>query len=114
MPLLSVGERECRIPVPLREVPVLVFTEAMRDADLLISVASIGLDPHWADHGENAYLGYWQEFTFGELTETALVRRDALARLLPKLKIASRLQLTERFLRVRSRLHSPHPLQGPP
>jgi hypothetical protein len=51
------GDR-ARIPVPLHEVPVLVFTEAMRDVDLFISVASIGLDPHWADHGENAYLGY--------------------------------------------------------
>ena len=99
------GDR-ARVPVPLQEVPVLVFSEAMRDVDLFISVASIGLDPHWADHGENAYLEYWQEFSFGELTETSLVRRDALARLLPKLKIASRLELTERFLRVRGRLNS--------
>jgi hypothetical protein len=99
------GDR-ARIPVPLQEVPVLVFTEAMRDVDLFISVASIGLDPHWADHGQDAYLGYWQEFSFGELTEIALVRRDALARLLPNLKIATRLELTERFLRVRGRLHS--------
>jgi hypothetical protein len=99
------GDR-ARAPVPLAEVPVLVFTEAMRDVDLFISVASIGLDPHWADHGENAYVRYWQEFSLGELAETAQVRRDALARLLPQLKIASQLELTDRFLRVRGRLHS--------
>ncbi|GGL35606.1 DUF4132 domain-containing protein [Planomonospora parontospora] len=40
------------------------------------------------------------------LTETARTRRDALARLLPRLKIADRAELTDRFLRVRGDLRT--------
>ncbi|MEU7862972.1 hypothetical protein [Nonomuraea sp. NPDC049141] len=43
---------------------------------------------------------------FGELPETARVRRDALARLLPRLTIADRCTLEERFLRVRGDLRT--------
>jgi hypothetical protein len=49
--------------------------------DLAAAVTSTGLDPE--GHGE-----YWQSYGFGELPETARVRRDALARLLPRLAIA--------------------------
>jgi hypothetical protein len=34
------------------------------------------------------------------------VRRDALARIIPKLKIAGQLELGDRFLRVRGHLHT--------
>ena len=38
------GDR-ARRPVPLEDVPDLVFSEAMRDVDLFVGVASIALDP---------------------------------------------------------------------
>jgi hypothetical protein len=99
------GDR-ARQPVPLEEVPDLVFSEAMRDIDLFVGVASIGLDPNWADRGDGAHDAYWQAFSFGELSQTAQVRRDALARIVPRLKIASRLELGDRFLRVHGNLHT--------
>ncbi|MEV4377826.1 DUF4132 domain-containing protein [Streptosporangium sp. NPDC049644] len=83
--------------VPLTEVPPLVLSEVLRDADLAVGVTSIGLDRQAvAGHEE-----YWNSYGFGELTETAGTRRDALARLLPRLRIADRTELTDRFLRVR-------------
>ncbi|NUR89685.1 MAG: DUF4132 domain-containing protein [Nonomuraea sp.] len=81
-------------PVTLSEVPPLVLSETLRDADLAAGVASTGLNPE----GEGEY---WRSYGFGDLTELARVRRDALARLLPRLAIAGRCTLEERFLRVR-------------
>ena len=99
------GDRR-RDPVPLYEVPELVFCEAMRDVDLFIAVASIALDPQWADRGEDPHFAYWREHSFGDLTQTAVIRREALARLVPKLKIAPRLELDGRYLRVQGRRNS--------
>jgi hypothetical protein len=45
-----------RTPIPLAAVPGLVFTEAMRDVDLFVSVTSIALDPHWADRDDDPYM----------------------------------------------------------
>ena len=87
--------------VPLDEVLPLVFTEAMRDVDLFVGVTSIALDPNWADRGGDPYYDYWLAASFGALTATAQVRRDVLAALLPKLKIADRVELGDRYVRVR-------------
>nr|WP_062341520.1 DUF4132 domain-containing protein [Herbidospora sakaeratensis] len=88
--------------LPLAEVPPLVLSEALRDADLAVGVTSIGLDPQVVAGHED----YWRSHGFGELTETARTRRDALARLLPRLSLAGRAELTERFLRVRGDLRT--------
>jgi len=87
--------------VPLEQVPPLVFSEAMRDVDLFVGVSSIALDPNWADRGDDPYHGYWLHASFGALSATAEVRRDVLARLLPKMKLADRVELGDRYLRVR-------------
>ncbi|MFI6501394.1 DUF4132 domain-containing protein [Nonomuraea typhae] len=87
---------------PLTEVPPLVLSELLRDADLAVGVGSLGLDQQAAAGHD----GYWQSYGFGELSETARTRRDALARLLPRLKIADRAELTDRFLRVRGQLRT--------
>ncbi len=91
---------------PLAEVPPLVFSEAMRDVDLFVAVASIGADPEWLDRGVDRLRDYWQSYGFGDLSENARVRRDALARLLPRLAIADRCGLTDRFLVVRGELRT--------
>jgi len=92
-------------PLPLEEVPPLVFSEVMRDVDLFVGVASVGNDPNWADGGPGGrYRDYWQGYSFGELSATAQTRRALLERLLPRLKIAGRCTLTERFLVVRGDL----------
>jgi hypothetical protein len=94
--------------VPLAQVPPLVFTEAMRDADLVIGATSIGGDPDWLDRGGSRRFGsvYWHRFGFGEASASAEVRRDVLQRLLPALAIADRCTLTDRFLHVRGDLRS--------
>jgi hypothetical protein len=38
-------------PVPLEEIPALVFSEIMRDVDLFVGVASVGNDASWSDGG---------------------------------------------------------------
>jgi hypothetical protein len=88
--------------VPVAEVPPLVFTEAMRDADLFLTVTSIGADPEWLDRDGSHRFGsvYWHRFGFGELNASAHVRREVLRRLLPGLAIADRCTLTDRFLHV--------------
>jgi hypothetical protein len=85
--------------VPLAEVPPLVLSEVLRDADLAVGVTSTGLDPE--GHGD-----YWRSYGFGDLSETARVRRDALLRLLPRLALADRAEVTDRFLRVRGDLRT--------
>ncbi|MFC4061484.1 DUF4132 domain-containing protein [Planomonospora corallina] len=93
------GHRE---GVSLTEVPPLVLSEVLRDADLAVGVASVGLD----ERAVGGHEDYWHSYGFGELTETAKTRRDALARLLPRLRIADRAELTDRFLRVRGDLRT--------
>ncbi|MEV7907841.1 DUF4132 domain-containing protein, partial [Streptomyces anulatus] len=83
--------------VPLTEVPPLVLSEVLRDADLTVGVTSVGL----GQQATGGHEEYWNSYGFGELTETAETRRDALTRLLPRLRIADRAELTDRFLRVR-------------
>ncbi|WP_459112787.1 DUF7737 domain-containing protein [Streptomyces sp. MS191] len=88
-------------------MPRLVLSEALRDVDLFTAVASIGADPQWRDRGEErAFDGYWESWSFGELTESARIRRETLARLLPRTRIADRVELTDRFLRVRGELRA--------
>lgn len=91
-------------PLALTEVPELVFTEAMRDVDLFTGVCSIALDPDWADRGQDPHHDYWQRVSFGALSALAEVRRDVLSRLLPKFAVADRVELTDRFVRVRGQL----------
>ncbi|MEO3779231.1 hypothetical protein ABGB16_20770 [Micromonospora sp. B11E3] len=91
-------------PAPVAEVPPLVFTEAMRDVDLFVGVTSIATDPQWADRGDDRFGRYWRSSVGAALTPSAQVRRDALARLLPRLRIADRVSLSERHLHVRGNL----------
>lgn len=93
--------------VALEAVPAVVFSEAMRDVDLVIGVSSIGADPNWLDRGEGRQFDrYWLDVGFGELGELARTRRDVLAQLLPRLAIADRCELQERLLLVRGRLRT--------
>ncbi|MGK7906955.1 MAG: DUF4132 domain-containing protein [Synechococcus sp.] len=90
-------------PVPLEEIPALVFSEVMRDVDLFVGVASVGNDPNWADGGpEGRHVNYWQSYSFGELSVTAQTRRQVLETLVPKLKkIRDRCSFQDRFLVVK-------------
>jgi hypothetical protein len=91
----------------LIDIPALVFSEVMRDVDLFVGVCSVGTDPAWYDHGEaGAHMTYWRQVSFGDLSATAKTRREVIERLLPKLKIANRCSLNERFLVVQGDLRT--------
>jgi hypothetical protein len=93
--------------VPLEQIPPLVFSEAMRDVDLFVGVASVGNDPAWADGGpEGRYRDYWRDYSFGELSASAKTRKEVLERLVPRLNIASRCSFAEKFLIVRGSLRT--------
>jgi hypothetical protein len=92
------------VQLPLTDVPSLVFSEVMRDVDLFVGVASVGNDPTWNDRGQAGE--YWRNFAFGELSESAKTRHEVLGRLLPRLKIADRCSLKDKFLVVRGQLHT--------
>ena len=90
--------------VPLIDVPAQVFSEVMRDVDLFVGVTSVGNDPAWRDNGGlPAYRDYWQAYSFGDLGEAGKGRKEILARLLPRLKIAKVAQLKDKFLVVKGK-----------
>ncbi|MDQ0597419.1 hypothetical protein QF037_001764 [Streptomyces canus] len=91
---------------PLADVEPLVFSEAMRDIDLFVGVTSIAADPEWSDRGESRHAAYWRRAGFGDLTASAEVRREALERILPRLKIADRCAIAGRWLSVRGDLRT--------
>ena len=94
-------------PMSLDRVPPLLFSELLRDVDLFVGVASVGADPSWLDQGQRpAYDQYWRTYAFGELTTSAITRREVLTQLLPRLAIAARCTLEERFLVVRGELRT--------
>jgi Domain of unknown function (DUF4132) len=94
-------------PMPLDQVPPLVFSEIMRDVDLFVGVASVGNDPNWSDGGPGGvYRDYWQSYSFGELSATAQTRKALLERLVPRLKIADRCKLADRFLVVKGSIRT--------
>lgn len=100
--------------VPLVELPAIVFSEVMRQADLFTAVASIAADPNWLDRGGDAAhpsqwdhtaIAYWQHANGAELAESGKRRQSMLARIIPRLKIAPRLVLDERYLSVQGTRH---------
>jgi len=93
-------------PLSLLDVPPVVFSEAMRDVDMFVGVTSVGADPEWLDHGPDRYHAYWREFSFGGLSQSAELRREALAELLPSLRIADRCMLTDKYLVVEGRIRT--------
>jgi len=94
-------------PLPLEQIPALVFSEVLRDVDLFVGVASVGNDPTWEDGGPgHRYRTYWHSYGFGELSATAQTRKQLLERIIPRLTIASRCSIDGHFLKVRGDLRT--------
>ena len=93
--------------IELAQIPALVFSEIMRDCDLFVGVASVGNDPQWQDNGgERQYYDYWNDYSFGHLSELAKTRKIVLERLIPRLKIANQLSIKDKFLQVKGTRHT--------
>ncbi len=99
-------DRESVDPLPLREIPAEVFSEAMRDVDLFTSVSSVAIDQLWRDLDEPRISIYRDLSAFAVLPESAQTRRDVLKRLIPRSRIAARCTLEGRYLRVRGDLRA--------
>lgn len=93
--------------IELIDVPTVAFSEALRDVDLFVGVASVGNDPTWSDSGGLPnYRDYWQSYSFGDLSEVAKNRKEILQSLIPKLKIASVSHILDKFLIVKGKLRT--------
>jgi hypothetical protein len=101
-------------PVSLDAIPLRVFSEVMRQADLLTAIASIAADPEWADHGDawlpesfgGMAIRYRTQAQNAPLEESGRLRHAMLERIMPRLKIADRISLDERYLIVRGNVHT--------
>lgn len=102
-------------PLPLADIPPVVFSEVMRSCDLFTAVASIAADPTWLDRGQDAHhpsqwghtaAQYWREVNTAELVESGKRRHAMLARIIPRLAIADKLTLTDRALEVKGTRHT--------
>ena len=95
-------------PMDLVDVPVVAFSEVMRDVDLFVGVASVGTDPEWQDSGGAlpGYRDYWQSYSFGDLGEVAKTRKEILTGLLPRLKIAKVSSIQDKLLVVKGKLRT--------
>ncbi len=49
---------------------------------------------------------YWERYSFGDLSQTAVTRKEVLERVVPQLKIAGQCTFDDRFLVVRGRLRT--------
>jgi hypothetical protein len=88
-------------PVALDEIAPIVFSEVLRDVDLFVAVTSVANDPGWVDGGPRGRHGsYWREWAFGELGQSAATRKELIGWLAPKLSIADKLKITDKFLIV--------------
>jgi hypothetical protein len=92
-------------PVPLAEIPPVVFSEVMRDIDLFIGVTSIGTDPTWRTEHSDAHAEYWNRFADGDLEVSGETRKEVLQKLVPKLAIRDRCRFSGRYLIVRGDWH---------
>lgn len=91
-------------PVPLERVPPILFSECLRDVDLFVAVTSVANDPGWTDGGpDGRFGGYWREYAFGDLSQNGETRRALIAAIAPKLTIADRLEVTDKFLVVQGK-----------
>ncbi|MGB8321820.1 MAG: DUF4132 domain-containing protein [Candidatus Acidiferrum sp.] len=93
-----------QIQIPLEEVPLLAFSEIMRDVDLFTSVCDVGRDESWTDQGERGLGNLRGEFDPVQLSAIVTLRREIIARVLPLLAIAPQCQVRENCLEVRGQL----------
>jgi len=93
--------------VELVNVPVIPFSEVLRDVDLFVGVASVGNDAEWQDSGDlPAHTDYWRSYSFGDLSEIAKNRKEILEGLIPRLKIRDVAEIKDKYLVVKGKLRT--------
>ncbi|MBH1970319.1 MAG: DUF4132 domain-containing protein [Moraxellaceae bacterium] len=95
--------------VALKDVPVIFFSELMRDVDQFVGKCSIGINAPQPDERTERYedFGVWnyrQYLTESSLSASAVVRKHALDAIISKLKIAPLCQFDDKYLMVKGQL----------
>jgi hypothetical protein len=95
-------------PIPLTEVPAEVFSEAMRDLHLCVSLTTVANDPIWLEEyrGRPILDQYWDSIASGGLDQLREHRYEALAQAYGDAGEDGRFRLTDRELIVRGSLAS--------
>lgn len=93
-----------RVEIPVDEVPVLTFSEIMRDVDLFTSVCGIGEDEKWIDQADRGIGMLPEQFESQELSGIIELRKSILGRVLPHTTIAEKCRLEKSWLNVRGQL----------
>lgn len=86
-----------KVALKMEDIPTLIFSETMRDADLFVGVCSIGAEEQWASQ---QFREYWTGYSTSELSETAQTRKDVIQSIISKLKIKDKCEVTEKYLKV--------------
>jgi len=95
---------EHRQAAELEGIAPIVFSEVFRDVDLFVAVTSVANDPGWTDGGPaGRYGGYWREWAFGDLGQSAATRKELVSWLAPKLSIADKLEIGDKSLIVQGK-----------
>ncbi|MBN1902898.1 DUF4132 domain-containing protein [Candidatus Sumerlaeota bacterium] len=88
--------------IPLENIPEKIFSEVMRNVDLLVSVSSIGRDPNWGMEGDSLiYRDYWTSCGSLKLLPSEEIRAVILEWIIPQLEIAQRCSVRGDYLHVR-------------
>jgi len=76
-------EDKAGVPVPLADLPPEVFSEAMRDLDLIVSVTTVANDPLWLEQhrGHSGLERYWEAVTRDGLDQLRAHRHEMLTAL---------------------------------
>jgi hypothetical protein len=93
-------------PVAISDVPTVVFSEAMRDMDLFVSVATVANDPVWIEKfsGERRLADYWEQAAHGGMDALIANRREMLTLLYGSTSPGDQFELLDRALIVRGSL----------
>jgi len=97
-------------PIPLSDVPPILFSEAMRDIDLIVSLATVGTEAQWRqwEAAREAGRPHWlEEIHVPEHSwaQTSENRVALLTQILPMLGLSDRVTLRGHFAFVRGRRH---------
>ena len=96
-----------RTPIPLADVPPQVFSEALRDLGLVVSVATVANEPAWLEKvtGHDVLRGYWERVARDGLGGLRARRQEVLAPFYAG-QDPRRFELTDRELIVHGSLAS--------
>ena len=90
--------------VAIDEVPVILYSEVMRDIDLFTSVCAVGDDETWSDQGDRGTGALSEPSSAPEFSAIIALRTEMLSRVLPHTPIRDRCKIQKAWLEVRGHL----------